>query len=75
MREVSFLSKDRKAINKKLRAGKITEEQAEAEARKLAAAEESPAPVETTDDLLREIRDLLKAQNASASSNVPQDKD
>ena len=70
-----LVERQKKAINKKLRAGKITEEQAEAEARKLAAAEEPPAPVETTDDLLREIRDLLKAQNASASSNVPQDKD
>lgn len=54
--------KQKKAIEKRLKKGKITEEEAKA-----AVAEVAPAapvaPVETTDDLLREIRDLLKAQN------------
>lgn len=57
-----IVDKQKKAIEKKLKAGKITEEEAAAEEQKI--AEEAPvAPVETTDDLLREIRDLLKAQS------------
>ena len=43
-------------IRKKLEAGKITEEEAKQE-----EAAEPEAPVETTDDILKEIRDLLKA--------------
>lgn len=63
------MDKQKAAIEKKLKEGKLTEEEAEqAKAEVEAAAEEEPAaPVETTDDLLREIRDLLKA-NAEANS-------
>lgn len=51
--------KQKEKIKKKLEKGKITAEEA---AEKEAAIEAAPAvPVETTDDLLREIRDLLKA--------------
>ncbi|MDE6000783.1 MAG: large conductance mechanosensitive channel protein MscL [Clostridia bacterium] len=52
--------KQKKAIEKKLKKGEITAEEA---AEQQAAVEAPTAPVETTDDLLREIRDLLKAQN------------
>ena len=52
--------KHKKAIEKKLAKGEITAEQAAAEQ---AEAAVEAAPAETTDDLLREIRDLLKAQN------------
>lgn len=56
-----FADKQKKKLEKQLKKGEITEEQA---AEQIAAAEETaPAePVETTDDLLREIRDLLKAR-------------
>jgi len=59
--------KQRKKLEKKLKKGKITEEEA---AKQLAEVQPAPAeaapatPVETTDDLLREIRDLLRAQSA-----------
>ncbi len=46
-------------IRKRLENGQITVE--EAEKQEEAIATEIPVPVETTDDLLREIRDLLKA--------------
>lgn len=54
--------KQKKAIDKKLKKGEITEEEAKAAVAE-AVPEVPAAPVETTDDLLREIRDLLKAQN------------
>lgn len=60
------IEKQKKAIQKKLQSGKISAEEAAAETEKI-AEEVAAAPVETTDDLLREIRDLLKAQNANAS--------
>lgn len=50
--------KQKQLIEKKLKKGEITAEEAKAEE----VAVEEAAPVETTDDLLREIRDLLKAQ-------------
>ncbi len=53
------VEKQKKSIEKKLKKGEITVEEAAAETEKL--AQEPAAPVETTDDLLREIRDLLKA--------------
>lgn len=53
--------KRKKAIDKKLQKGEITAEEAQAAVEEVASA----APVETTDDLLREIRDLLKAQNGT----------
>lgn len=57
--------KQKKKIEEKRKKGEITEEQAQAE---VAKVEEAPAaPVETTDDLLREIRDLLKNTNANAN--------
>lgn len=54
--------KQKKAIEEKLKKGEISEEQAKQEE---AAIEAPAAPVETTDDLLREIRDLLKINNDS----------
>ena len=57
--------KQKAAIDKKLKKGQLTEEEAEKAKAEVEAAAEPVAPVETTDDLLREIRDLLKA-NAAA---------
>lgn len=55
----NLADKQKAKIQKKLAKGEITAEEAEKEE---AAIEAAPAtPVETTDDLLREIRDLLKA--------------
>lgn len=53
--------KQKKLIEEKRRKGEITEEEAKAEEATVEA--QAAAPVETTDDLLREIRDLLKANN------------
>ncbi len=53
--------KQRKKLEKQLKKGKITEEEAAAQTEAV-KAETPAAPVETTDGLLREIRDLLKAQ-------------
>ena len=56
--------KQRAKIQEKLAKGEITAEEAAVEE---AAVEPEPvAPVETTDDLLREIRDLLKASTEKA---------
>ena len=60
-----IVEKQKKAIEKKLKKGKITAEEAVAQTAKL--TEEPAAPVETTDDLLREIRDLLKESKNSGS--------
>lgn len=57
----SLADKQKENIQKKLKKGKITAEEAEQEVAAIEAA--AAAPVETTDDLLREIRDLLKAAN------------
>ncbi|MDE6613862.1 MAG: DUF2680 domain-containing protein, partial [Clostridia bacterium] len=57
--------KQKAAIDKKLKKGQLTEEEAEKAKAEVEAAAEPAVPVETTDDLLREIRDLLKA-NAAA---------
>lgn len=57
-----FAEKQRKKLEKQLKKGKITEEEAAAQTEAAAVAEVPAAPVETTDDLLREIRDLLKAK-------------
>ncbi|MDE6441531.1 MAG: large conductance mechanosensitive channel protein MscL [Clostridia bacterium] len=57
--------KQKKKIEEKRKSGEITEEEAKAEEAKV--EEVAAAPVETTDDLLREIRDLLK--NANANTN------
>lgn len=53
--------KRKKAIDKKLKKGEISAEEAQAAVEEVAAA----APVESTDDILREIRDLLKARNGN----------
>lgn len=54
--------KQKKALEAKKKKGEITEEEAKAEEAAIEAA--APAAlVETTDDLLREIRDLLKAKD------------
>ena len=57
--------KQRKLIEEKRKKGEITEEEAKAEEATVEA--QAAAPVETTDDLLREIRDLLKAKNDNKS--------
>lgn len=63
--------KQRKKIEKQLKKGKITEEEAAVKVAEAVApvAEQTPVvPVETTDDLLREIRDLLKAKQSDGES-------
>lgn len=62
--------KQKKAIEKKLKKGKITEEEAaKAKAEVEAPAEEAPAVAAvTTEQLLAEIRDLLKEQKANVST-------
>ena len=55
----SLAEKQKEKIRKRLEKGQITEEEAAKE--EAAVESENVAPVETTDDLLREIRDLLKA--------------
>lgn len=62
--------KQKKAVEKMKKKGEITEQEAEAEEAKIeATAATAPAEPEpavssaSTDELLREIRDLLKAQN------------
>lgn len=62
--------KQKKAIEKKLKKGEITAEEA-AEQQAAVEAPADTAPVETTDDLLREIRDLLKAQNVQGAVDEP----
>lgn len=55
----SIAEKQKAKIQKRLEKGQITAEEA---AKEVGAVEEAPAaPVETSEDLLREIRDLLKA--------------
>ena len=61
--------KQKAAIEKKLKKGEISQEEAEKAKAEVEAAAEPAAPVETTDDLLREIRDLLKA-NAGVNAQV-----
>ncbi len=68
-------SKQAAKLAKKLAKGKISEEEHAAATAALEAAEPAPAPaapVETTDDILREIRELLRAQVAA---NAPIDVD
>lgn len=57
---LSVAEKQKKAIAKKLKKGEITEEEAAQAVVETEVQAEPAAPVETTDDLLREIRDLLK---------------
>lgn len=57
-----FAEKQKKIIEKKRKNGEISEEEANKEIAE-AETQETVQPVETTDDLLREIRDLLKSQN------------
>ena len=65
-----LVDKQKKAIEKKLKKGELSEEEAEkAKAEVEATAEEEPvARAVTTEQLLAEIRDLLKAQNGGAST-------
>ncbi len=55
----NIAEKQKAKIKKKLEKGEISAEEAAAQEATIVA--EPAAPVETTDDLLREIRDLLKA--------------
>lgn len=68
--------KQKKAIDKKLKSGEISAEEAEkAKAEAEAAAEPAPvAPAVTTEELLAEIRDLLKDRN-SAPADKKTDKE
>lgn len=60
--------KQKKAIEARKNKGEITEEEAAAE---VAAVEEAPAPeTSSTDELLKEIRDLLKAQTESKETKT-----
>lgn len=59
------VEKQKKAINKKLKKGQISEEEAQKARAELEAPVEEPAPAApsvTTEELLTEIRDLLKEQ-------------
>lgn len=56
--------KQKKKIEERRKKGEISAEEAQAEEAKVEEEAEA-APVETTDDLLREIRDLLKSTNAN----------
>lgn len=61
----AFGSREAAKLAKQVKKGKISEEEAAQKQAELEAAQapaEPAVPVETTDDLLREIRDLLKAQ-------------
>ncbi len=61
--------KQKKAIEKKLKKGEISAEEA-AEQQAALEAEAAPAPAApTTEELLAEIRDLLKAQQATQSKD------
>ena len=59
-----LVEKQKKAIEKKLKKGELSEEEAaKAQAEIVAVAKETPAtPTVTTEQLLTEIRDLLKEQ-------------
>lgn len=64
-------AKEAKKLAKQIKKGQISEEEAAKKQAELEAAQApaTPAvPVETTDDLLREIRDLLKAQQLQSVS-------
>ena len=70
--------KGKVATRKELRAIKAARDEAQAKADAEAAAAAEAAKPETTDDLLREIRDLLKAQQvekATALLNEKADKE
>lgn len=60
-----FAEKQKKSIEKKLKKGEITAEEAAKEEAAIAPAEPA-APTVTTEELLAEIRDLLKAQNSKS---------
>ncbi len=62
----NIAEKQRAKIRKQLEKGTITEEEAKKEEEALQSAPE--VPVETTDDLLREIRDLLKANQQNTET-------
>lgn len=60
------IEKQAKAIKKQLKKGEITQEEAEMKTQEIVAAE-PPAPVvDKTEELLTEIRDLLKAQQINS---------
>ncbi|MDE7453752.1 MAG: large conductance mechanosensitive channel protein MscL [Clostridia bacterium] len=65
----SVAEKQKKAIAKKLKKGEITEEEAAQAVVETEAQAEPAAPVETPDDLLREIRDLLKANKEESKKD------
>ena len=62
------------ATKKELRAIKAARDEAAAKAAEEAAALEAANKPETTDDLLREIRDLLKAQQVEKATALLEEK-
>ncbi len=63
-----FAEKQKKTIEKQLKKGKITAEEAESAKAEIVNAEQAPAtPKETSEEVLKEIRDLLKSINQSKS--------
>ena len=60
---------------KELRAIKAARDEAQAKADEEAAAAAAAAKPETTDDLLREIRDLLKAQQVEKATALLEEKE
>ena len=66
--------KGRFATKKELRAIKAARDEAQAKADAEAAAAAEAAKPETTDDLLREIRDLLKAQQVEKATALLEEK-
>ena len=66
------VEKQKKAIDKKLKKGEITEEEAAKAKAELEAPAEQPAPAApapTTEELLAEIRDLLKDRQKDEENN------
>ena len=66
--------KGKVATRKELRAIKAARDEAQAKADAEAAAAAEAAKPETTDDLLREIRDLLKAQQVEKATALLDEK-
>lgn len=65
-----LLEKEKAKLDKQLKKGKISAEEAAEQASALETTVAAAPIVETTDDLLREIRDLLKAQQAAIAPDA-----
>ena len=69
-----LVDKQKKSIDKKLKKGEITAEEAEQAKAEIAEPEAPAVAAVTTEQLLAEIRDLLKVQNASTTPEEKEDK-